>query len=281
MYIDIVVCVANIAVGVAYVADILYHGVKLTCKKSYLFWKGEYMSSILSLVRGISRKATNNAQLKIETAAGTTVTFVCQFNPDELSISTMGNFLEEKVQGKDSPIVQYMGGRSSTLNLKLFFDTSSSYEVKGALLTRPSRKSGSDVTEYTKTLMGLVYAEGKVHRPPQVTFQWGSLILMGFVKNVNTRYTMFETGGMPVRAEVQFSLLSLDALEIETEMLSPKESPDRTKCIVMTSDRSLWSIAQQEYGDTACWREIARANGIMEPLQVPAGTSLKVPALQK
>ena len=225
-----------------------------------------------------TRDKTNNAVLDIETEAGKKTTFVCQFNPDELSISTQGHFSTQERNGEDSPIIQYLGGTSSTVSLDLFFDTSSSYEI-GANMDRPVRKKAEDVTKYTNVLMNLVSIEGKLHRPPKVTFKWGSLILTGYVNDVKVTYTMFEMGGKPVRAKAGLTLIAPNIIELDTKKVSPPESPDRTKCIVMTEDSSLWNIAEQEYGDSAYWREIAKENGIMNPLNVPVGTYLKVPAL--
>jgi len=243
--------------------------------------RGNVMPSILSIPRDVFRKKDGNALLKIESATGSQSTFVCQFNPDEYHINTKGKFTSIERQGEDSPIVQFMGGSSSTLNLKLFFDTSTSYEIKtGMVLSKPKKEKAKDVSVYTKLLMSLVRIEGKVHRPPMVTFCWGSLSFCGYVTNVDTKYLMFEKGGMPVRAEVTFAIVSVDLTPQGTAKLSPKESPDRTKCILLTSDSSLWDIAEREYGDAGCWREIARANGIMNPLEVPVGTALKVPSLQ-
>lgn len=226
-----------------------------------------------------TRDQTNNAVLDIETEAGKKATFVCQFNPDELSISTQGHFSTQERNGEDSPIIQYLGGTSSTVSLDLFFDTSSSYEIDENM-DRPVRKKAGDVTKYTNVLMNLVSIEGKLHRPPTVTFKWGSLILTGYVNDVKVTYTMFEMGGKPVRAKAGLTLIAPNVTMIDTKKVSPPESPDRTKCVVMTEDSSLWNIAEQEYGDSAYWREIAKANGIMNPLNVPVGTYLKVPALQ-
>ena len=122
--------------------------------------------------------------------------------------------------------------------------------------------------------------EGKVLRPPLVTFSWGSIGFKGIVENVDVNYTMFEKGGMPVRAEVSLNIVSVELKPIDAMKLNVKESPDRTKCITMTSDSSLWDIAEREYGDAADWREIAKENNILNPLEVPAGTQLKVPALR-
>lgn len=43
------------------------------------------------------------------------------------------------------------------------------------------------------------------HRP--MIFQWGSLRYMGVLNAVSGKYTMFNTAGNPIRAEVQLSML--------------------------------------------------------------------------
>lgn len=238
------------------------------------------MASVLSVARGAFRSASGNARLLVKTAGGREEAFVCQFNPEDFQIQTSGKFSEVERVGKDSPIVQFICGSTSNLQLKLFFDTSSKYEIKpGALAVKPKREKASDVSVYTNELMSMVRVDGKVHHPPIVTFSWGSLVFSGFVRSVGVHYVMFEKGGMPVRAEVTLDMMAMD-LSVTTEQLSPMESPDRTKCIVMTSDSSLWDIAEREYGDASHWREIARANDMINPLEVEAGTRLKVPALK-
>ncbi len=235
------------------------------------------MPSILSIPRKILRQESGNALLKIETSAGSQTTFVCQFNPDELHMGARGNYKQIERREEDTPIIQFQGKSCLETELKLFFDTSTSYEIKSGMATPPKKEQAKDVSVYTSALMSLVCIEGKVHRPPLVTFQWGSLRLSGFVRHVDVKYTMFEKEGMPVRAEVSLKLVCREPGQAEGRR-SHKESPDRTKCIVMTSGSSLWEIAEREYGDAADWREIANANHIMNPLEIPVGTYLKVPA---
>lgn len=238
------------------------------------------MSSVLTIPEDCCRQKDGNALLKIETEKGRCETFVCQFNPEDLKINTQGRYSHVQRVGDDSPIVQFMGGDVSTLELELFFDTSSSYEVKqGQDVTQPEKIEATDVSVYTNALLSLVQIEGKVHRPPIATFCWGSLSFGGFAERVGVHYTMFEKGGIPVRAEVSLLITANDEESNDAGRRSPRESPDRTKCIVMTADSSLWDIARREYGDDCYWREIARANQIMNPLEVKAGTHLKVPAL--
>lgn len=245
-----------------------------------VFLERRKMPSILSIPRSMMRKTGKNAKLKVQTATGRSGTFVCQFNPEQLQINTQGKFTAIERPGEDAPIVQFLGGSQSTLDLTIYFDTSASWEIKtGLAFTKPKKKEAKDVSAYTKHLLSLVRIEGKVHRPPIVTFEWGSLKFSGFVQNVSVKYTMFEKGGMPVRARADFRISTIDLMDLGNAKLSPKESPDRSKCITLTADSNLWDIAEREYGDASCWREIARANGILNPLEVPTGTQLKVPAL--
>lgn len=237
------------------------------------------MASVLSVLKKTSRIIQGNALLKIETAGASPIIFVCQFNPEELNIGTTGKFVAAERQGQDAPIIQYMGGSCSQIDLKLYFSTATSYEIKPGVLTKPAKEKAEDVSVYTKQLMSLACIDGKLHRPPEVTFVWGSLDFSGYVQSVDTKYLMFEKGGKPVRAEVVLHFISPNLSPVQMERLSPRESPDRTKCVVMTSDSSLWDIAEREYGDASYWREIAKANHIMNPLEIPVGTHLKVPAL--
>jgi nucleoid-associated protein YgaU len=40
---------------------------------------------------------------------------------------------------------------------------------------------------------------------------------------------------------------------------------------------TLTSVAQQEYGDPGLWRALADANGVDDPMRLPAGARLLVP----
>ena len=44
------------------------------------------------------------------------------------------------------------------------------------------------------------------------------------------------------------------------------------------SGDSLASIAYREYGDPSMWRPLAAANNIDDPIRLPVGTTLIVPA---
>jgi len=239
------------------------------------------MPSVLTVPKKLLRSTTGNAVLEIEKESGGKSTFACQFNPDELHFSSQVKMHSINRKKKDLPIIQYMGGNSSVLDLRLFFDTSTSYEIKTGSDKKPTKEKAKDVSVYIGTILSMVQIQDKVSRPPVVTFRWGSIKFSGFVDNVDVKYTMFEMGGVPVRAEVSFKITSTDLLETKVGQNKAKGASNQTKCVTITVDDNIWNVAEKECGDSSAWREVAKENKIMNPMEVKAGTQLKVPAKGK
>lgn len=194
------------------------------------------------------------------------------FNPESYHLSFSASYSEKKVVGLDGPVSQYIAGESQNLDITLYFDT-----YQPPTLKHPS-EGGSDVTVLTRKLAALVFIKGSLHRPPKVTFQWGALKFSGVVTSVKQTYTMFLSDGVPVRAKVDMTFKSLLDVKM-SKMTSPFESPDRTKVKTIHQGDHLWNYAWEEYGDTSRWREIAKANGMMNPLDMVPGQKIRLPAL--
>lgn len=194
------------------------------------------------------------------------------FNPAQYEIADSGKYTEQKNSWRDNPILNYAGGNTSTLDMDLFFDT-------GPVLTSSilTSSKATDVSKKVQEFTNLVYIDPDMHAPPKVKFVWGSLSFLGVVTAVKSTYTKFTEAGMPIQARIHISLRS--APEAKDKRKSPFQSPDRTKCRVVREDYTIWDIARNEYGDISKWKLIARANGITNPLDIPPGTMLKVPAL--
>lgn len=226
------------------------------------------------------RKETGNAVLEIETAPGKTEKFVCQFNPTEYTIAADGSLESFKTIGSQQDMHQVSVGNAQTLSLHLMFDISSILEFGDDTGKKVKESKEEDISPYMNMLLSTVEIEGKTHRPPSVRFVWGSTNFLGKVKSIRVTYTMFGTGGMPVRSEADL-VITEDGKQEAKKRQSPKSSPDRTKYIVLTQDKSLRSIANEEYGSASYWRLIAHANGIMNPSSVSVGTRLVIPALEE
>ena len=100
-----------------------------------------------------------------------------QFNPAEYNLSRSTTYAEKKVLGLDDPFTQYIAGEAETLKITLMFDT---YVPPGE---KNAEESGSDVRFQTEKIAKLMELDPKKHRPPKVTFRYGSLIFRGVIRN--------------------------------------------------------------------------------------------------
>ncbi len=215
------------------------------------------------------------AKLEIEKEFGLSIIDVL-FNPSEYQLTDGANYSEKKIPGLDGPVFQYISGEATELSLNLFLDT---YVPKSSsLFSFGTPEVSTDVSNITRQIADATSIDGSLHRPPKVTFKWGSLNFQGVVTKFNHTYTMFTESGMPVRAKVSLTFKSLISPK-DTRRKSPFESPDRTKYRTIRQGLGLWDIANLEYGDPDLWKVIARENGIMNPLDVAPGQVVKVPAL--
>lgn len=194
------------------------------------------------------------------------------FNPSQYELTDAAEYEDSEATRKDCPTMNYKRGLPSTLSMELFFDTS-------AVLTTSvfTSAKAKDVSKEVKKFTELVYVKGNLHAPPQVKFVWGSLSFLGVVTKINSTYTKFTEEGMPVQAKLKVQFLQIP--RVGQEKKSPFESPDRTKHRTVREDFTIWDIANNEYGDASKWKIIAKANEIANPLNIPPGTVLKVPAL--
>lgn len=200
------------------------------------------------------------------------------FNPSEYQLTDGANYSEKKIPGLDGPVLQYISGEATELSLSLFLDTYVPKKPAGLLSFGSSEDASTDVSAITKQIADATSIDGSLHRPPKVTFKWGSLNFVGVVTKFNHTYIMFTESGMPVRAKVNMTFKSLIS-PTDTRRKSPFESPDRSKYRTIRQGMGLWDIANMEYGDPDMWKVIARENGILNPLDVRPGQVVKLPAL--
>lgn len=190
------------------------------------------------------------------------------FNPAEYNLSRSISYTDKKVLGMNNPFLQFISGEAENLKMTLMFDT---YEP-------PSKfapvEGGRDVRSETNKITNLAKIDASKHRPPIVTFHYGSLHFEGVITDITQNFTMFLGDGRPVRAKLEVTFRSVG----EGRQV-PLESPDRTKCRTLHEGQQLWHFAWEEYGDPEMWKEIARVNGILNPLEVKPGRVLKLPAV--
>ena len=170
------------------------------------------------------------AKLEIEREVGKSVIEVL-FNPSEYQLTDGSSYSEKKIPGLDGPIIQYISGDATELSLSLFLDT---YVPKStSLISFGPPKESTDVSIITKQIADATSIDGSMHRPPKVTFKWGSLNFEGVVTKMNHTYTMFTEKGMPVRAKVSLTFKSLISPGIQkgSRLLSHRTVPNTVRSV--------------------------------------------------
>ncbi len=211
-------------------------------------------------------KSVNKAKLITERGEK----IVLQFNPSEYSFSE--DVVYTGGGGNKGDLIQFAGYRAKTLNLTFHFDTSSVVDVN------KTSRSVTSVKEKTDEIENLTKVVDSLHRPESVRFLWGEIDFSGVVTSVKTTFTLFTKEGIPIRAKVLATIQAALVDPNDREKLA-LYSPDRTKARVVSEDMSLWTLAQNEYGDMNEWRRIAKANDILNPFEIETGKVFKIPAL--
>ena len=211
------------------------------------------------------------------------------YNPQSYVRSRSVTYAQIPLMGGDAPIVQFQHGTGEVLSFDLFFDSiSAGSEVGGGLADRlkftansllPSAANLIDVRDYTKKIFKLMKIEESAHRPPRLRVEWSSLQFTGFLASCTQQFLKFDESGTPVRAMLKCQFIEHVDLN-KLSGMNPLGSPDTTKFRSVHQGDSLWALAAKEYGQSGQWREIARANGIVNPRRLRMGDTLVLPALK-
>lgn len=195
-----------------------------------------------------------------------------QFNPKELALTKSASWSREttKASEKSSP-PQYGGPQPSKLTLEMFFDASAEQDTK--------------VVKAVEQLFACCVPtassrQQKKESPPWVIFRWGGLTgFLAYVSQVQAKYTLFTSGGLPIRAVCSVTLEELSGEAPKQNPTSGTLVPHRVHTVV--EGDSLAAIAYQEYGKPALWRTVAATNGIDDPMRLRPGRTLLLPSLDE
>jgi len=170
----------------------------------------------------------------------------------------------------NAPVLTFAGGGSRQLSLQLFFDATE------------SRDEIPDVRDQTDKIVKMTRIDRQLQRPPWVQVIWGGgsdekrkdFPFMGVITELGQQFTLFHESGRPLRALL--NLTFVEFLERTDDQL--ETDPDLSTRVVRRGD-TLPIIAAQAYGNSALWRVIAVANGIVDPLALIPGIKLVLPKL--
>jgi LysM repeat protein len=207
--------------------------------------------------------------------------FAVMYNPEELKLEQGNTFAEVGIPGLNSPPIQYVRGKARALSMELFFDT---YET------------GQDVRQFTTPVTKLLEKMPQTQAPPILLFSMGRLQFQCVLTDAGQRFTMFLRDGTPVRSTLTVRLQAYVRVDVQTVhglfFGSPTVSAAVNAAVgavvgvvsgaatvhnVVAGD-TLSGLAAAYLGDPALWRDIARANGVVDPFDLPVGRPLVIPS---
>lgn len=197
-------------------------------------------------------------------------TLQCQYNPSELTISGGGTWSEEEAsQSHKLPNVQFVRPKPRNLSVKLFFDRYPDGDVEMELAT---------LFDWTLPRRSALPVIGKASAP-WLRFHWGQKHYFKCrIESLNVTVALFLSTGAAARATADLTLVELPDVLPFTNPTSGGEGGERS-CQVLAGD-TLHSIAHRHYGHPRLWRGLAAVNGVDDPMRLPTGTTLSLPAAE-
>lgn len=196
------------------------------------------------------------------------------FNPEEYTVNKDNNFASLAIPGLSSPLLQFVHGNLSTLEMELLFDT---YD------TCSTEKQ--DVREITDRFMKLMEIDPELHAPPVLQFSWASFSFSARFPQVrcvlaraSQKFIMFWNDGRPVRARITATFNEYVDPDRESKKVK-RQTADFTKVHIVTKGETLSGIAARFYKNSQTWRPIAIANNLDDPLVLTPGQTLRIPSL--
>ena len=192
-----------------------------------------------------------------------------QFNPKEVTIAKSAKWEHKPSRSaKRSAPPQFTGADPSKLTLEMFFDATGKHD-------------GSVVAAVEMLLSCCVPTEKTVNtdKPvtPLVVFTWGKITSFpAFITQVSAKYTLFAPDGTPIRATCSVSMEEMPGEPLKQNPTSGSLAVRRMHRMVVGD--SLASVAYAEYGDPTLWRHLADFNRIDDPLRIPLGSVVLIPA---
>jgi hypothetical protein len=203
-----------------------------------------------------------------------------QINPENISVAygeppatDEPNSADGKSTTRKSPVYN-----QQTITLNFTIDNS------GAVPSAPDNLSffnfnGDSIKDSIDQLLEVtVKPDKESHSPPFVVLQWGALMVIGKVFDLNIDYTYFNIQGDPVRAAISFNLKE----EVDEVVISRAfRSPDITRIVTVKDGDSLIALADSSYDDPKYYLQIASYNNLPSFRGLKLGSQIQLPPLEK
>jgi hypothetical protein len=193
------------------------------------------------------------------------------YNPKEFSLKKSAQWERKPSRGaKKAAMPEFKGADPASLTVEVFLDGyEAATDISPDILTLQSCCTPLDSS-----------LSSKKPSPPWVIFGWGSTVhLTALVKSVDTKVTMFDPDGTPLRATCTVTMEEIAPSPAGQNPTSGSRQAVRS--VQLIEGDGLAAVAYREYGKADWWRAIAVANGIDDPMGVAPGRRLLVPDIDE
>jgi len=138
-----------------------------------------------------------------------------------------------------------------------------------------------DVQEKVEQFQQVTGYNGQIHRTGYLIVMWGTLQVKRCVlKSASIAYKLFRPDGVPIRALItaNFTDNSDDTTRVA---MAEDQSPDLTHRRIIKAGDNLPALCNAIYGDPRYYLFVARANDIDDFRNIPVGTAVHFPPLEK
>ncbi len=133
-------------------------------------------------------------------------TVTAQFNPKEISIDKSVPWNKHNNPKGDTPMLEFTNAENRTMSFELLFDNAESGSGAGGVASIAQLEKMTRIREGRSV-------ESEKH-PPRVLVAWGGGIsFKGVIESLGIKYTMFDSGGMPVRATCTLKLKEVSEVQ--------------------------------------------------------------------
>jgi len=190
-------------------------------------------------------------------------------NPAEITLAYEMEYDSAQGAGTTGSRQEFKKVKPGDLSLAFFIDG-----------TGASGRS-ADVQAEVERFQSITGYNGNIHRPNYLKVMWGTLQIKRCVlKSAQIAYKLFRPDGVPLRAVVN-ATFSDNADDATRVAMAQDQSPDLTHVRVLRAGDSLPLLCHAIYGDAARCVQVAQANGLDRFRDLPPGTRIVFPPLER
>lgn len=200
--------------------------------------------------------------------------FEVMLNPESFSIKSSICYTEDNSNGSGAtgaPKYRYQPVKELVLDPFIL-------DVTGAIPNTLSLLNES-MEELIEHLEDVVYnVDEETGTPPIILVEWGTLSYKAQLCSMNIKYTLFDSDGDPLRAEVTLSLQEYPDSESQP-YYEPETGLDESRYRVVKDGDTLPLLCEEMYQDSSYYDQVAEINGLDDFQNLEPGTVLYFPPL--